>query len=81
MPRQLDAVRSAGLLPDAAASPYRYAELDSAKKPQQTALATESALAISYNGLSQAVMMVSPLDLDDFVVGFTIANRIIQHID
>ena len=81
MPRQLDAVRSAGLLPDAAASPYRYAELDSAKKPQQTALATESALAISYNGLSQAVMMVSPLDLDDFVVGFSIANGIIQHID
>lgn len=63
-----------------AASGYSYAELGSTATPQRTALATECALAISYNGLNQAVMMVSPLDLEDFVVGFSFANGIIQHM-
>ena len=81
MPRQVDAVCSEDALPGTAASSYRYAELGSAGTPQQTALATESALAISFNGLNQAVMMVSPLDLEDFVVGFSFANGIIQHTD
>lgn len=81
MPRQVDAICSEDALPGTAASSYRYAELGSTGTPQQTALATESALAISFNGLNQAVMMVSPLDLEDFVVGFSFANGIIQHTD
>ena len=50
---------------------YSYAELGTDTSAQPVALATETALSISYNGLNQAVMMVSPHDLEDFVVGFS----------
>lgn len=63
------------------AGTYSYAELGSRLPPQQTALAIETALSISYNGLNQAVMMVSPHDLEDFVVGFSITNGILARVD
>jgi FdhD protein len=43
-------------------------------------LAEEVALAIAYNGISQAVMLVSPTDLEDFVVGFSLGNGIVESI-
>lgn len=42
-----------------------------------TALAEEVALAIAYNGISQAVMLVSPTDLEDFIVGFSIGSGLV----
>lgn len=44
-------------------------------------LAEECALAISYNGLNHAVMMVTPQDLEEFVVGFSLAGGLIERID
>lgn len=44
----------------------------------QFALASESALAISYNGINQAVMMVTPGNLEDFVRGFSLSTGIIH---
>ena len=41
-------------------------------------LAEECALAIAYNGISQAVMMVSPANLEDFVVGFSLGSGIVE---
>lgn len=61
----------------AATAAYSYTELGPDRTSRQVALATETALTISYNGLNQAVMMVSPHDLDDFVVGFSVTNGII----
>lgn len=47
--------------------------------PEPVELAEECALAIAYNGLNQAVMMVSPANLDDFVVGFSLGSGIVEH--
>ncbi|WP_065260326.1 formate dehydrogenase accessory sulfurtransferase FdhD [Pseudomonas bananamidigenes] len=45
------------------------------------ALAAEIALAISYNGLNQAVMMVSPGNIEDFIRGFSLSNAIVGSLD
>lgn len=42
-------------------------------------LATELPLAITLNGISHAVMMVSPYQLDAFITGFLLTEGIIQH--
>lgn len=60
---------------------YSYAELGTDTSAQPVALATETALSISYNGLNQAVMMVSPHDLEDFVVGFSLTNGILGRVE
>ena len=61
-----------------ASQTYHYATLDQSSVAQ-TALAEEVALAIAFNGISQAVMLVSPTDLEDFIVGFSLGSGIIHH--
>lgn len=61
----------------AASQSYDYVNLDHSGGAQ-TALAEEVALAIAYNGISQAVMLVSPTDLEDFIVGFSIGSGIAE---
>ncbi|EJN27359.1 formate dehydrogenase family accessory protein FdhD [Pseudomonas sp. GM78] len=55
-----------------------FREYDGGAAIAQAALASEIALAITYNGLSQAVMMVSPGNLEDFIRGFSVSNDIVQ---
>ncbi len=43
------------------------------------ALANEVPLAILLNGVSHAVMMVSPCQLDEFITGFLVSEGIIKH--
>lgn len=59
--------------------PYQFQPLGQAQL-ETVDLAEECALAIAYNGLSQAVMMVSPIDLEDFVVGFSLGSGIVDSI-
>jgi len=69
---------------EASASPpngYAYAELNTTAQVADAVLAEECALAISYNGISYAVMMVSPSALEDFVAGFSLSSGVVDSID
>ena len=63
----------------AASQTYHYVTLDHSSGAE-TALAEEVALAIAFNGISQAVMLVTPTDLEDFIVGFSLGSGIISDI-
>ncbi|WP_024698207.1 formate dehydrogenase accessory sulfurtransferase FdhD [Pseudomonas avellanae] len=65
--------------PEASQS-YSYSNLEG-QDSARNALAEEVALAIAYNGISQAVMLVSPTDLEDFIVGFSLGSGIIASRD
>jgi FdhD protein len=67
--------------PAAAPSTFTYREYGDPDNAIETPLAAETALAISYNGLSQAVMMVSPGNIEDFVRGFSLSNDIVHGLD
>jgi formate dehydrogenase accessory protein FdhD len=41
-------------------------------------VADEVPVALVYNGITHAVMLASPLDLDDFALGFTLGERIVR---
>lgn len=61
----------------AASQTYSYSNLEHTESAS-TALAEEVALSIAYNGISQAVMLVTPTDLEDFIVGFSLGSGIIE---
>ncbi len=60
---------------------FQCMELGPTPRELHHALAEECALSISYNGIAQAVMMVSPTDLQDFAVGFSLGQGWVESID
>ncbi|HDZ57865.1 MAG TPA: formate dehydrogenase accessory sulfurtransferase FdhD [Pseudomonas xinjiangensis] len=60
---------------------HEFTELAGEARVGAAVLAEESALALSYNGISQAVMMVSPNFLEDFAVGFSLCSGLVASMD
>ncbi len=51
------------------------------EKSIQRDLAIEAPLALTYNGVSYVVMMVTPNDLENFIIGFSITEGIVGNIE
>jgi FdhD protein len=51
---------------------------DGRPEARERTLAAEVPVSITYNGLAYAVMMASPLDIEDFVTGFSLTEEVVK---
>lgn len=66
------------------AKPFQFSVLrpsGSTNEVIQRAIIIEAPVAIEYNGIGYAVMMATPVDLEDFAVGFSLSERLITRAD
>jgi FdhD protein len=54
---------------------------DGSREPATRSVPVEAPVSIEFNGIGYAVMMATPADLDDFVTGFALSERLIRKPD
>ncbi len=52
-----------------------------ASQPVNREIVTEAPVSIEFNGIGYAVMMATPVDLEDFVTGFALTEQLVDSID
>ena len=69
------------MLPETGSKAFRFSVLkpgDTAHDTVERPVIIEAPIAVEYNGIGYAVMMLTPIDLEDFAVGFSLSERLID---